>query len=153
MNIGSRYRQSPVVPAVPFIHNSMVTYGISRMWHPPSSRQVKRHWQHPFTWRARSVTTPVCLSCFLFITNVNLNAFTLEMVTTLILCSKAPISSNTIRVKSFPWPDKVLLLFYQVSHNAWLVHGPCNIHIAGKSIRRILTPTQVCYNHRFSGHS
>ena len=31
MNIGSGYRQSPVVPAVPFIHNSMVTYGISRM--------------------------------------------------------------------------------------------------------------------------
>ena len=37
MDIGSWYRQTPVVPAVPFIHNSMVTYGISRMWHPPSS--------------------------------------------------------------------------------------------------------------------
>ena len=77
-SIASWYRQSPVVPAAPFIHNSMVSYGISRMWHQPSSGQEKRHWQHPFTWRARSVTTPVCLSCFLFITNVNLNAFTLE---------------------------------------------------------------------------
>ena len=88
------------------------------------------------------ITTPVYPSCFLFITNVNLNAFTLEMeliyftllapratlpilsswsslnkdhrirypgffphsssILLMILCSKAPISSNTIRVKSFP---------------------------------------------------
>ena len=111
-NIGSRYRQSPIVPAVPFIHNSMVTYDISRMWHPPSSRQVKRPRQQPFTWRSSSfITTPVYPSCFLFITNVNLNAFTLgngtrilHWLPTLILCSKAPISSNTILVKSDSTP-------------------------------------------------
>ena len=111
MDIGSGYRQSPIVPAVPFIHNSMVTYGISRMWHPPSSRQVNQPRQQPFPWRSSSfITTPVYPSCFLFITNVNLNAFTLEMklswyassASTTILCSKAPISSNTIRVKSSP---------------------------------------------------
>ena len=78
--LGSGYRQSPVVPAVPFIHNSMVTYDISRMWHQPSSHQVKRPRQQPFPWRTSSfITTPVYPSCFLFITNVNLNAFTLEM--------------------------------------------------------------------------
>ena len=112
-------------------------------------RLVNRPRQQPFAWRSSSfITTPVYPSCFLFITNVNLNAFTLEVLhltgnthsflvgthilrwlPTLILsllleilgilvnrmdpqllllvdavhlCSKAPISSNTIRVKSFP---------------------------------------------------
>lgn len=49
-----------LVPAAPFIHNSMVTYGISRIWHQPSSPRehltfLRNYsalvWQQPFHWR------------------------------------------------------------------------------------------------------
>ena len=47
---------------------------------------VNRPRQQPFVWRSSSfITTPVYPSCFLIITNVNLNAFTLEME--LVYCS------------------------------------------------------------------